>query len=298
MRHLFGFALMALSAQAATYYLAPASLGGDNSNSGTSAGRTSMSREISHLTTTLEHRACGEWPTDGNGIILDSIDFGHGGGTPYCGQIAVENNIAVFNGGRGLASAGSGNSCAPIFYAYNTMYGNSTDNRQQGADCAEMAYNWRQFNVTSLHNIAQSAAATACGGQASYGWIVDGRNTTDVVTNNVIFGINGQNTLAVNNASGFSFGPNSYVDPQFVSPVDPGQPKCAGKDSVPDCMAAVIANFRSQAVQARSYGYQPASTAPRYDPWFPAWLCNVNLPPGLIPTRCPAQTPQNSGAPQ
>jgi hypothetical protein len=242
--------------------------------------------------------ACGTWPTDGNGIILDSIDFAQGGGTPYCGEIVVENNIAVFNGGRGILAGGSGNSCAPMLYRNNTMYGNSADNRQGGSDCGDMVYGWNQYNMTGVYNIAQSTAVTGCDGQASYAWIVDGGNTTDIALRNIIFGVNGQNTNIVNNSGGFSFGRNAYVDPRFANPVDPGQPNCSGKSSVTDCMSAVIANFKPRATRAGGFGYQPASAVPTTNPFFPQWLCNVNLPSGLISTPCAAPAADRSAGGQ
>jgi hypothetical protein len=51
-------------------------------------------------------------------------------------------------------------------------------------------------------------------------------------------------------------------------------------------MAAVIAGFTPQAASAAAYGYQAPTAAPINDPLFPQWLCNVNLPAGLITMGC------------
>jgi hypothetical protein len=51
-------------------------------------------------------------------------------------------------------------------------------------------------------------------------------------------------------------------------------------------MTTVIANFTPTAAGAGAYGYQIPSSASVYDPLFPQWLCNVNLPSGLVTMGC------------
>ena len=51
-------------------------------------------------------------------------------------------------------------------------------------------------------------------------------------------------------------------------------------------MATMIANFTPTTAAAKAYGYQIPSTSPTSDPLFPQWLCNVNLPPGLVTMGC------------
>jgi hypothetical protein len=51
-------------------------------------------------------------------------------------------------------------------------------------------------------------------------------------------------------------------------------------------MAPVIANFTPTTPAATGFGYQPSSNAPADDPLFPQWLCNVNLPSGLVTMAC------------
>jgi hypothetical protein len=51
-------------------------------------------------------------------------------------------------------------------------------------------------------------------------------------------------------------------------------------------MSTVIANFTPTNAAAMAYGYQVPSSTPVYDPLFPQWLCNVNLPSGLVTMGC------------
>jgi hypothetical protein len=57
-------------------------------------------------------------------------------------------------------------------------------------------------------------------------------------------------------------------------------------------MATVIANFTPTAAAAKAYGYQTPSTSSTSDPLFPQWLCNVNLPAGLITMGCVSSSSQ------
>jgi hypothetical protein len=51
-------------------------------------------------------------------------------------------------------------------------------------------------------------------------------------------------------------------------------------------MATVIANFTPTNAAAVRYGYQTPSSTQVSDPLFPKWLCNVNLPSGLVTLGC------------
>ena len=44
--------------------------------------------------------------------------------------------------------------------------------------------------------------------------------------------------------------------------------------------------FHAHGVGASAYGYQVPSTDTVSDPLFPQWLCNVNLPSGLVTMGC------------
>lgn len=48
---------------------------------------------------------------------------------------------------------------------------------------------------------------------------------------------------------------------------------------------------------AKTYGYQVPISAQVYDPLFPLWLCNVNLPTGLVTMGCLTGTSVGPGAP-
>jgi hypothetical protein len=52
-------------------------------------------------------------------------------------------------------------------------------------------------------------------------------------------------------------------------------------------MASMIANFTPTASAAKSLGYQQPSNTNVYDSLFPQWVCNVNLPAGLVTKGCP-----------
>jgi hypothetical protein len=83
----------------------------------------------------------GTPPTDGEGVILDTFDFSHNGGTPYTQQTLVKDNILVNNGGRGIEvyNNSAGTSHAPIIITQNTTWGNLTDPNQNNAGCGEVA---------------------------------------------------------------------------------------------------------------------------------------------------------------
>jgi hypothetical protein len=52
------------------------------------------------------------------------------------------------------------------------------------------------------------------------------------------------------------------------------------------CVASIVAGLTPTNVAAAGYGYQVPGPAPAYDPLFPQWLCNVNLPTGLVTMGC------------
>jgi hypothetical protein len=55
-------------------------------------------------------------------------------------------------------------------------------------------------------------------------------------------------------------------------------------------MATVIANFTPATAAAKPYGYQVPTSTSIVDPLFPQWLCNVNLPAGLVTPGCATGT--------
>jgi hypothetical protein len=218
--------------------------------------------------------------TDGQGISLDTVN-----GNRYTGQIVIDDNISIFNGGTGVQSflniGGSPN--APIYIRHNTTYGNQTGSINANP-CAEINLNSSLSSQVYL-NLIQTGA-TACRGNVSvYALGVSSPDSTDSLYNNFIYSAAGNNTTG--SGAGFSFGSNlSGTNPNFSNPVKPSAPNCANFVSVPACMAGVIANFTPDTQAAAQYGYQVPSTAATYDPLFPQWLCSVNLPTGLVTMGC------------
>jgi hypothetical protein len=236
----------------------------------------------------------GGAPTDGQGINLDTVN-----GNGYSGQIVIDNNLSVFNGGTGIQSfLNTGSSPnASIFIRHNTTYGNETG-QINASPCPEI--NLASSLSTGVYlNLVETSGTTACsvGGQPQsyYAMGVSSPDATDAVHDNYIYSASGNNTGG--SGTGFSFGPNNITgnNPNFSNPVKPGAPNCAAFSSVPACMSSVIVNFTPTTAAAISYGYQTPSTVQIYDPLFPQWLCAVtNLPTGLVTMGC---SPQSSPAP-
>lgn len=227
--------------------------------------------------------------TDGEGINIDTLDGSQGAPASYTQQVLVDNNIVLNNGGRGIEVENNTmcTSCATIYIRHNTSWGNSTDTSQTGGYCGEMQIN-TAYNIQSYFNLSVPKAATSCGTNTIYAFQVTGSpSATDQIYNNWGYSPFGNNSNIVS-SSGFSFAPtNTFgTNPSFANPVGPSAPSCGSFASVPACMATVIANFTPTNASAVSYGYQIPSTAQTYDPMFPQWLCNVNLPAGLVTMGC------------
>lgn len=231
----------------------------------------------------------GGTPTDGEGIIFDTWDGSQGGfSSAYTAQGVAENNILISNGGRGLAvfNNENGSAHASIYFRYNTVWGNNTDRNQNATYCGEVLIG-RALDVQAEFNIAATSSATGCGANPNYGWYVGGGDSSDNVDDNIGYSASGTNDGADNN-TGFSYGTGNIfgVNPDFVNALIPGAPTCGNSTSVPNCIATIIADFQAQAPQALGWGYQPVNANQTSDPLFPQWLCNVNLPPGLIAMGC------------
>lgn len=225
----------------------------------------------------------GVTSTDGEGLIFDTID-GSSTGHPYTGQMLADNNMFLGNGARGFEVFLNQNSTPAIVYVrQNTSWGNGTGTINNL--CGEILTN--SANSTQIYdNIAVPNTATACGSLTHYAYLINGGNSTILVTNNYA-----DSTAALSYfseyTSGFSFGAgNLTANPSFASPSVPGAPNCGSATSVPNCMATVVANFTPTIAAAKPYGYQTPSTSQTSDPLFPQWLCNVNLPAGLVTMGC------------
>ena len=108
-------------------------------------------------------------PTDGEGIELDTWNT-----TPYCQQTVVENNLFIFNGGRGintlLSACGTGH--ALTYIKNNTVYGNNTDANQGGVNnCGEYLQNGWTDTVSLSNNIWETTANTTCNGSNWYDYL-------------------------------------------------------------------------------------------------------------------------------
>jgi hypothetical protein len=221
----------------------------------------------------------GGTPTDGHGISLDSLADAN-----YTGQVLIDNNISVFNGGTGIQSfLNNGVVYAPVYIRHNTTYGNQTGSINANP-CAEI--NLHQSLSSEVYgNLAQATSNTCHGSVSEYALGSANDNTTDIFHSNYIYSSAGDN---VNSGSATVTNNTSGTNPNFFNPVMPSAPSCGSYSTVPACMATVIANFTPTTTAAKAYGYQTTSSTPIYDPLFPQWLCSVtNLPRGLITMGCP-----------
>jgi hypothetical protein len=237
----------------------------------------------------LEPSQCdGTSPTDGEGIIFDTFDGSQGGlPTPYTAQAVAENNIVIGNGAKGIVAFNNavGSSQAPIYLTHNTIWGNLTDPNQNWLGCGEIALN-NAYNTQITGNLVSTRSAYGCGSNPIYALAVATGNGSDQVTGNFAFGYDGFNSFVYDSGS-FSYGANTLgSNPQFANPTVPGAPSCAGTSNVASCMASMIANFTPTASDAQGFGYQTPSASPASDPLFPQWLCNANLPQGLVNLAC------------
>jgi hypothetical protein len=238
----------------------------------------------------------GTAPTDGEGVNLDTFDFDQGGGTPYTQQAVVENNISVLNGGRGVYAENNaaGTTHAPIYFRYNTLFGNNSQASQASCSGNGDLSTYNALNLTATYNLVQTDSATMCSSpQAKYAMAVSAVNPSVVFDYNFADGVGGNNTY-IYTGDGFTFGPHNVIgtNPAYVNAANPGPPSCSGTANAPACMATLRSNFTPTITAALPYGYQAPQSGSVNDPLYPAWLCNVTLPPGLVTPGCSAASPQ------
>ena len=94
----------------------------------------------------------GREPTDGNGVIIDSLDV-----LSYDQQVVVENNISFLNGGSGFRVVET--TMAPVYFRNNTSFGNSDDPNKDMSWCGELVIQ-SSTNVTMTRNIARTNMET------------------------------------------------------------------------------------------------------------------------------------------
>lgn len=248
----------------------------------------------------LEPPVCaGQSSTDGEGIILDSFNWGTRGLTPYAQQAAIENVITVYNGAYGiLAGGGSGNSEAPMYIQNATAYGNFINETQGQPLCAQIAsFGWPTTNrrnanryTTFTKNIAitDTPRVKGCGENVPYAYFLGNMDDTDSFVGNAGYSASGI-LVGYKDIDGTVKERSNVSDSTLalINPVEPPAPACHGTLSVIDCMAAVISDFRPASRAWTTFGYQPPSLKPTDDALFPHLLCNnKNLPPNLITMGC------------
>jgi hypothetical protein len=235
----------------------------------------------------LDPNPCsGGMPTDGEGIILDTLNGSSNGFSPYAQQLVVDNNILFLNGGRGLGVGGGGNSSANVILRHNTVFGNNSDANQSATWCGDILL--QETSLTqSIYNLVATNTANGCGSNPIYAFFVGIGDGTDHVDNSWLYSPSGTNS-GLASSTGFSYGPNNIfgINPSFANPSNPGAPSCGSASSVPNCMAKVVANFTPSVAAAKAYGYQIPLVTNVSDPLFPPWLCNVNPPIGLVTMGC------------
>jgi hypothetical protein len=203
-------------------------------------------------------------PTDAQGITFDTWG-GEQGGSAYTQRGVIENNIVLYNGGAGISVYQNGTASTAIV-RYNTLVDDASQNNYK-----EIAL-LSSSNVTVTNNLIRASASNA--------GVTSGSSSNNISSNWIY-------TPGGTACSGTGCGTNvTGTDPNFVSNTDPGAPSCGSATSVPNCMATVIANFAPQASGASAYGYQIPTQNYSANPYFPSWLCNVNLPAGLVSNHC------------
>jgi Immunoglobulin domain len=223
----------------------------------------------------------GGKPSDGEGIIFDTFDWSGGPGQ-YHQQAVAENNILVGNGGIGLevySNITGTTPFAPIYALHNTMWDNNKDTNQPP--------NRGEVEISSAASTQVFLNLAVTDNVTSYAYKVLNVNGSNVIYGNVGFSAVGNNTL-ISGSPGFAFGPNNLfgTSPEFVNPIDPPAPSCGGSASTVACMSAIIADFTPRSASVANYGYQTPRPTPDYNPFFPQWLCRVNLPEGLVTMGC------------
>jgi hypothetical protein len=213
--------------------------------------------------------------TDGQGMILDS--FNGSLPTPYGQQTVIENNIFLFNAGPAFKIYD--NSAAPVVFRYNTTYGNMAG-LGEGGLCDEVITDGGAYNAIITLNLIAAATTPANGCSTFFAVENEASGGGTSTASNWLYSPGGHNCTGTcgSNTTGIS--------PNFVSTTKPRAPSCGSATSVPHCMATVIANFTPQASGASAYGYQIPTENYSANPYFPSWLCNVNLPPGLVSNHC------------
>lgn len=226
----------------------------------------------------------------GDGIIFDTFD---GSVThmpyPYQAQAVIENNISIGNGGHGIEiqnnKAGSGH--ANIYISNNTVWGNEQDSAMQPAAlCSEILLN-SAYNVQERWNLAATKSQKACVNNNTFALSAYDINGSDWVYANLAFAYNSQYTFSWA-GPGFGYDKSNVlgVNPSMANPYVPGPPACGGASNATECMQWVVNNVKPTNGAVQWAGYQQPNYSPSNAPLFPWWVCNANIPAGLITKPC------------
>jgi hypothetical protein len=213
----------------------------------------------------------------------------------YSQQAVLDNSMSIQASGPGNVVEFNQNNIAnpagPYAHIYIrrvTSWNSATGANFFGSTNAGefMLYQTELTEVFSSIGQTNTVGIGGDGANPEFAFYVFKGDGTDHVYQNNTYSAGGNFTSAVS-STGFSFGPNNFTsNPAFANAVLPGAPSCGSSASVPACMATVIANFAPTNAAAKAYGYQVPQSASVYDPLFPQWLCNVNLPAGLVTMGC------------
>ena len=197
----------------------------------------------------------------------------------------MEDNIAFLNGSSGFRVDVT--TKAAVYITNNTSYGNNGDPYMNSGECGEITLQ-QSTGIHVTNNLARTKSASGCGSNPNYAFYVASGDSTDDIYSNFGYAMNGQYSGAGGSPS-FSYGSNTFgTDPQFANApeINPGPPSCSGSTNVTNCMADTISEFTPQNPAATSFGYRSPTTVVANDPLFPSWVCNANVPSGLIPNHC------------
>jgi hypothetical protein len=225
----------------------------------------------------------------GDGIMFDTFDGSHGMPYTYQSQAVAENNISIGNGGHGIEVQNNvaGSNHALIILSNNTTWGNEQmSNQQYNHLCAEVLLN-SAYNVQEYWNLVATKDQTACADNPTYSFSAYQVDSSDWVYSNLAFAYNGQFTYFYWGTD-FSYSSSNVlgVNPYLSDPYVPGPPSCGWAANVTNCMGWVADNFKPTNDSATWAGRQTPSNSPQSDPLFPTWVCNAELPDGLIIKPC------------
>ena len=247
---------------------------------------------------------CGGTPsTDGEGLIFDTFDGRQTIGlSPYTQQAVADNNLLWANGGRGITVTNNllgASNTAHIYLRNNTAWGNNTDLGQSTVcECVLGEITVVNANNETIEkNIAVTNSTKGAQGAPLYAFWVTTPTSAVYLSQDIAYSDSGTYIAKYDPAGVFNYSPSDLMKakPIFANPTNPGAPNCTSAAGVPDCMASAIANFTPTNPAAKAYGYQKPGDAQVYDPLFPKWLCNVNLPTGLVTMGC-LQAPPVTGS--